>query len=86
MRNTTKKQLTLHLTAILERLASGRLMEVGRSIEVSHKLALSFAAKSLYFEYKHATRQHYWSTMGRHLLLYFPSSYSLNKTKRLMAP
>ena len=26
-------------------------MEVGRSIELSHKLALTLAAKSLYFEY-----------------------------------
>ena len=59
----------------LEPPLSGHLMEVGRSIEVCQvcrKFAYSLAETSLYFETNARGEKHYWSTIGRQLLSYFP--------------
>ena len=42
-------------------------MEVGQSIEVFQKLALSLAETSLYFETNARREKHFWSTVGRQL-------------------
>ena len=60
---------------------------VGRSIEVRHKLVLSLAETSLYFEANALREKYHGSTIGRHLLRWtvFPFNVFLlkwSKTKR----
>ena len=43
-------------------------MEVGHSIEVYHKIALSLAEKQLHFGTNARREKYYWSTIGRQLL------------------
>ena len=72
----------------LEVLASGRLMEVGRSIEVRLKLVVIFRRNFTLFWNKHATGVVllvHTAVVNFYLGLYFPSSYSWNKAKVCVA-
>lgn len=76
--STLKIQLNLNKTATPRVLESSRLMGVGHSVEVHHKLAFCLAKTSLYFEANTRREQLYWSVISYHLIsrTVVPSSYS----------
>ena len=73
---SVKLQLSGHPRGISK---SPLLMEIGRSIELCHKLAWSLAETSLYFGRNTRRERHlYWSRMSRHLHFYLGHDFPLS--------